>query len=1220
MTKKILKNIKFLKELSILIKPAHFDTFNEIIEMYRDRKIKQLTTAENLIMKLANSRGKGKSTIIKKVSNISQGKSITKLKQIRTIQPIEPIQQIQPKSKKFHITADFDTIINYQSNLNKTKWDKNVPHIYSVSKTIEAENIDQAKEEFIEQAKFDFRGQYARGFTTIKQINYLSIIDESKMKSEPTEEMWMTAAKPVTYSFLPEVNDMHNKDNGFCVFDTFIGTYSKYIKKLTKEKFIKLCMDTIKNDFDDLDNCGIMWDPSHGVTPNMLFEVCKVLHISHYSFDVTNKCFLKYVSENRNYPALVYYAINNHMFHINNKEDVKKLVSKTLKIENRIVSSIIQDEYETVNIYKEYPMIENIPIQDIQKLAKSIKKDSGLVIMYTSTNNLENQFEDIIRLYNIIPLVVNKKDNIIKITPFKKVNMFLVVDPNYTDDANIYTYKKVQELCKTFNIEFKNQTVNGLISEVKTNFYNPPTFRHKFTKSERQNFYAKSKNCSQCQKEVKISGFHLDHIKALANGGSNEDDNIQMLCIPCHIDKTNSENEKGYKKVSDTESSFNKETRSIFTSKDYGSFAFVDNYVDENDSNSGKIYSLDINKCRRNIMLHNKEDYPVFTVLDKVEPYVKSKKIKTGVYFVETKNYFPMRGNRWYHHTMIKYCLAQNIIEHSNIKFQLLSSVSLKADYFNNFIEFLSEKLIDDKDVLKLVVNSMVGKFKPKKTENWSTLCIQENSNDVFYHFLNNDGCFIKNRIINDKTYYHAYRKYTTEKDESEHPIYHQILELEAIELHKMSQIIKSNNGIIVDLNTDAISFITKNDDFLFELASDGININGYFWDSNETIYKYKLEDKDGRLCTPKLQGYKSEDKYVLKNRVWKITKDVEDNDFTPLVNSIINPDTNKVKSCLIEARAGTGKSYLVKEIQKKLDSLNIKYITLSPTNVACININGITISKWINTVSKNIKNCENKVIIVDEIGMVGEQFLKFFSTFQRMKPNVKFILSGNYEQLEPVCDRVNNADYENSPVTFELSKGNRISLTKCRRSDDRIFNMTLPENIDKINPSEYGKTLCKINLSWTNETRKTVNKALMKRFSKNKHHIKVDKLSYDENSQDVTIYKGLPIISRKTCKIQDDDDENIQICKNEMFKVKRLANDMKTVDIVCQDRDDINFTLPTHLFNIYFKPAYAITVHSSQGLTIKEGVTIHEFDRFDNRMKYVAISRLQNVNQLNFM
>jgi hypothetical protein len=42
--------------------------------------------------------------------------------------------------------------------------------------------------------------------------------------------------------------------------------------------------------------------------------------------------------------------------------------------------------------------------------------------------------------------------------------------------------------------------------------------------------------------------------------------------------------------------------------------------------------------------------------------------------------------------------------------------------------------------------------------------------------------------------------------------------------------------------------------------------------------------------------------------------------------------------------------------------------------------------------------------------------------------------------------------------------------------------------------------------------------------------------------------------------------------------------------------------------------------VHSSQGLTIKEDVSIHEFEKFDNRMKYVAISRCQSVNQLNFL
>ena len=204
---------------------------------------------------------------------------------------------------------------------------------------------------------------------------------------------------------------------------------------------------------------------------------------------------------------------------------------------------------------------------------------------------------------------------------------------------------KVQELCKTFNIEFRNQSYNGLISEVRKDFYDNTTKRHKFTKVEREAFFEKSQKCNQCEKEVNIKSFHLDHIKALGNGGTNETENIQILCIPCHLDKTNCERESGYVKLNDTESSFNNETREIFNSNQYGSFAFVDNYLDKKPKKyiDNKIYSLDLNKCRRNNMLHNKEDYPVFTVLDKVEEYVETEKIKPGLYFVETANYFPHR-------------------------------------------------------------------------------------------------------------------------------------------------------------------------------------------------------------------------------------------------------------------------------------------------------------------------------------------------------------------------------------------------------------------------------------------------------------------------------------------------------------------------------------------------------------------------------------------------
>ena len=133
------------------------------------------------------------------------------------------------------------------------------------------------------------------------------------------------------------------------------------------------------------------------------------------------------------------------------------------------------------------------------------------------------------------------------------------------------------------------------------------------------------------------------------------------------------------------------------------------------------------------------------------------------------------------------------------------------------------------------------------------------------------------NRKIDDKIYYHAFKKYFSEKDESELVLYHHVLELEEIELYKLSKIIESKNNIIVELNTDAISFISKKDKFEFE-SKDGLNIDGYYFDNNNKIPKYKKEEKHGKLCIAKMQFYKSIEKYDMQHRVWNIIEDVEDN------------------------------------------------------------------------------------------------------------------------------------------------------------------------------------------------------------------------------------------------------------------------------------------------------------------------------------------------------
>jgi hypothetical protein len=100
----------------------------------------------------------------------------------------------------------------------------------------------------------------------------------------------------------------------------------------------------------------------------MLYEICKILNISVYSYDITSKCFLKYVSKNRNYPALVYYCVNAHMYWIENKEVALKLIRSAQSVEHKIKSYCLDDEelpYTVTNIYETKKIVENIDINDI---------------------------------------------------------------------------------------------------------------------------------------------------------------------------------------------------------------------------------------------------------------------------------------------------------------------------------------------------------------------------------------------------------------------------------------------------------------------------------------------------------------------------------------------------------------------------------------------------------------------------------------------------------------------------------------------------------------------------------------------------------------------------------------------------------------------------------------------------------------------------------------
>ena len=162
-------------------------------------------------------------------------------------------------------------------------------------------------------------------------------------------------------------------------------------------------------------------------------------------------------------------------------------------------------------------------------------------------------------------------------------------DPN---DINIITYKEVMELCKNknvcknYNIEWRNQTYQQFIKELRDNFMDEQCGRIKFTKPQRLALAEKCNfKCNCCGTPFPLKKgtsdeykFQIDHIIPLVDKGTNEASNLQALCKPCHRDKTMNEYENGTytNNISQTHSAFNNTVQKIMDSDLAQTFAFVE--------------------------------------------------------------------------------------------------------------------------------------------------------------------------------------------------------------------------------------------------------------------------------------------------------------------------------------------------------------------------------------------------------------------------------------------------------------------------------------------------------------------------------------------------------------------------------------------------------------------------------------------------------------------
>jgi len=117
------------------------------------------------------------------------------------------------------------------------------------------------------------------------------------------------------------------------------------------------------------------------------------------------------------------------------------------------------------------------------------------------------------------------------------------------------------------------------------------------------------------------------------------------------------------------------------------------------------------------------------------------------------------------------------------------------------------------------------------------------------------------------------------------------------------------------------------------------------------------------------------------------------------------------------------------KSTETEADKLK-SFVSLAPINLAALIIGGITIHKFCCACKSYdiLKSIKFKCILVDEVSMLQEKFYKFLLMVKKLKPDTTFIISGDYNQLEPVDDRVSpEYNHASNPAIFELCNLRKI-------------------------------------------------------------------------------------------------------------------------------------------------------------------------------------------------
>lgn len=1028
-----------------------------------------------------------------------------------------------------------------------------------------------------------------------------------------------------------DIDTVSLQSTGFCVPDYLIHRYGHV------RGFIKHCRNRqTMAEYFGYDSVEDMYQV--GISTEQLIEFAKDHKINLRAFDINLNpiSILSDYGHVKNRP-LVYIRVYEHMLGIEQGSELCKHLNHKYTASNiKAPQSKIKKE-ETFNPFT-LPILTMLNADPREIL---IEKDC-LVL----TNHLNRFLEYLIKEKHKIPF----KNNLV----FEGTHVIQIKIPK----QNLYimeagSHKTDKELYDRLGLEYKGHGKSGLVKAIFNQEHVKDSNKEPIPEENRKIVLAYG-SCVYCDSSNDLT---VDHIKPRKLGGTNDLDNLQCLCKTC-----NSSKKAKYNRFDEIQSDLlTEDLETIFTKYAHNEQFYLLQPIKK------RTVSIDINRSYPAGLTENIEPWCIFDATCQPVEFKRFDKDKRGLYYIrfnnrieEAKIFFRCTDGWFYRHT-VEQLLHWGF--NLSIFYYLAPSKTFKSTYFKDFINELFDLFnVDDAKNLARVFSGVLRQWKSVVTSKNHTIgsrleCLVEAQK------LNQNGEIPFIRNLTDDVYMLFDMSHKINQINCL-PIGHQMLENSMMNLYNVYHTLDLKLSDLYMINVDEIVFKkyrniqsiqTPNDTIVFsrEITRDK---------SYQCINKHKHSNKCFPIISEKITGssvkvvignlkIEEVDTFrkvnlteILKNTNpfggYKIKDSVNLKRFTQGSNIVPTPvDTEpkelyyyqpkkwkhiekdvvtdeyiKENNIIIDGLAGTGKSTLGRSLTENGD-----WNKLAFTNKAALNINGKTFHKFFGLDCRNrikmdwTKIKSMKSLMIDEFSMIPYEIWRILLVLKKNRPEVKFMLLGDWNQIPSVEDR--SVDYSNLDFVKELVDCKMLQLTENKRSNGSMFDIykRLIET-NEMDVDQFGKNEnTMIHLVYTNKKRIELNG-----IHNQKHYhlvqpekfVKIKKHSSGESKQDMIIFEGVPLIATRTFEVNKE-----HIVNNETFMVNGISGENI---IIGNESHELTFSQKELYHN--FLLAYSTTVHKAQGATIREEYTIHQWGLMNTKLRYTAVSRTTRKEDVNIL